>query len=242
MGLIDECDTLFGTRNLYDVLAVPRSATEDQIKKAYRKLSLKYHPDRPSDSHSKEQLTRLFQVLSKVHFILSDKEKRAFYDTTGLVDKEDCIDSEADWDEYFRALFPKVTKKDIDAFFDKYIGSQEELDDVKKYYLKFEGDMDKMCECLISFDESRTSELVEELIESKEVPAFDSFTKEPENKRKKRQKRAKREAKAASKVTDTSEDLVKAIQSRSKSNFDSIISSLEAKYAQPNSKRQKTKK
>lgn len=187
-------------------------------------------------------MTRLFQVLSKVHFILSDKEKRAFYDTTGLVDKEDCLDSQADWDEYFRALFPKVTTNDIDAFFVKYIGSQEELDDVKKYYLKFEGDMDKMCEFLFSFDELRTPELVQQLVNSGEVPSFDSFTKEPEKKRKRRQKRGQKEDKSASKVSCPTQNLLKAIQSRSKSNFDSIISSLEAKYSQPSGKRQKRNK
>lgn len=56
-------------------------------------------------------MTRVFQTLSKVHFILTDTDKRSFYDSTGLVDKEDGLDGESDWNDYFRALFPKVTKK-----------------------------------------------------------------------------------------------------------------------------------
>ena len=248
MGLLDDCDTLFGTKNLYEVLNLSSSATENEIKKAYRKLSLKYHPDRhTSSSHSKDQLTRFFQVLSKVHFILTDKDKRSFYDTTGLIDKEDCLDSEADWDDYFRALFPKVTRKDIDSFIEKYIGSDDEIADVKKYYLQFEGDMDKMSECIISFDEDRTREIIDQLIQDEEVPAYDSFTKEPAAKRKRRLKRMQKEAKEAAKVNDISngepfDSLVNAIQSKSKGNFDSMIASLEAKYSQPPRKKAKKTK
>lgn len=248
MGLLDDCDTLFGTKNLYEVLNLTSSASENEIKKAYRKLSLKYHPDRhATSSHTKDQLTRFFQVLSKVHFILTDKEKRSFYDTTGLIDKEDCLDSEADWDDYFRALFPKVTQKDIESYIEKYIGSEEEIADVRKYYLQHEGDMDKMYECIISFDEDRTREIIDKLIQDEEVPAYDLFTKETAGKRKRRLKRIQKEAKEAAKVNDTRDDeqfdsLVNAIQSKSKGNFDSMIASLEAKYSQPPRKKVKKSK
>ena len=115
MGLIDDCQQYFDTSDLYAVLGLEKDATPDQIKKSYRRLALKHHPDRhESDSRSKEEMTRMFQTLSKVHFILTDAEKRAFYDSTGLVDKEDGLDGEADWDDYFRALFPKVTQKGND--------------------------------------------------------------------------------------------------------------------------------
>lgn len=117
MGLIDDCQLFFDTKDLYAVLAVDRSASTAEIKKSYRRLSLKHHPDRhESDSRSKEQMTRTFQTLSKVHFILSDSEKRAFYDSTGIVDDEGGLDGEADWNDYFRALFPKVTKKGLSLF------------------------------------------------------------------------------------------------------------------------------
>lgn len=112
MGLADDCQQHFGTHDLYAVLSVAKDATTAEIKKSYRRLSLKHHPDRhESDSRSKEEMTRIFQTLSKVHYILSDDEKRAFYDSTGLVDNEGGLDGEADWNDYFRALFPKVTKK-----------------------------------------------------------------------------------------------------------------------------------
>ena len=110
MPLLDDCLQFFQTKDLYAVLQLERTASVEEIKKSYRRLSLKYHPDR-HDSLAKEQMTRVFQTLSKVHFVLSDADKRSFYDSTGLVDKEDGLDGAADWDDYFRALFPKISKK-----------------------------------------------------------------------------------------------------------------------------------
>lgn len=235
MGLLDDCLQYFDTKDLYQVLSLKKDASHAEIKKSYRKLSLKYHPDRHEDTDEKAKATKIFQTLSKVHFILSDEEKRKFYDTTGLVDKEDALEEGADWEEYFRALFPKVTVKDIDDFFSKYLGSEDEKEDIKKWYNKFEGDMDKISQCLIGFDEDRTRQLIENLIEEGELEAFDAFTSESASKREKRKKKAEKEAKAAKKARQElktkQEDLAMAIQSRSKSNFDSMIASLEAKYA-----------
>lgn len=120
---------------------------------------------------------------------------------------------------------------------EKYIGSKEEREDVKKYYVKCEGDMDKISQYLFTYDEERTRELIQELIENGDVQAYDSFTNEPSNKKTKRLKTAAKEAKAAknaaAKMKEDGDDdnLVKAIQSRSKGNFDSMIAGLEAKYA-----------
>lgn len=66
-------------RDYYEVLGVPRSASDDQIKKAYRKLALKYHPDRNSDSDAKEK----FQEISAAFAILSDPEKKKLFDQYG---------------------------------------------------------------------------------------------------------------------------------------------------------------
>ena len=124
---------------------------------------------------------------------------------------------------------------DIDSFIEKYQGSEEEKEDIKKYYLKFEGDMDKISQYLFTFDEERTRGLIQELIENGEVQAFESFINEPSTRKTKRVKSAAREAKAAKKAAtqsqDGDDDLVKAIQSRSKGNFDSMIAQLEAKYS-----------
>jgi molecular chaperone DnaJ len=68
-------------QDLYKVLGVERGASEDEIKKAYRKLALKYHPDRnPGDEAAEER----FKEISVAHGVLSDPEKRKIYDEFGI--------------------------------------------------------------------------------------------------------------------------------------------------------------
>lgn len=68
-------------RDLYEVLEVPRNATEDDLKKAYRTLAKKYHPDMcPGDKAAEEK----FKEAANAYQILSDKTARAAYDRYGL--------------------------------------------------------------------------------------------------------------------------------------------------------------
>ena len=70
------------TKNLYDALGVAKNASQDEIKKAYRKLARQYHPDRnPGDSSAEEQ----FKGVQAAYDVLSDPEKRKQYDTFGSV-------------------------------------------------------------------------------------------------------------------------------------------------------------
>src|SRR5665213_74343 len=64
-------------KNYYDILGVQKSATEDDIKKAFRKLAQKYHPDKKTGDEAK------FKEVSEAYSVLSDKKKRAEYDTYG---------------------------------------------------------------------------------------------------------------------------------------------------------------
>lgn len=67
-------------KDYYELLGVSRNASEEEIKKAYRKLALQYHPDRnPGDKQSEE----MFKEVSEAYQILSDAEKRAKYDQYG---------------------------------------------------------------------------------------------------------------------------------------------------------------
>ena len=67
---------------LYDILGLKKDATEKEIKKAYRKLAIKYHPDKNPDD--KETADKKFKEISEAYSILSDKEKREKYDRFGM--------------------------------------------------------------------------------------------------------------------------------------------------------------
>jgi curved DNA-binding protein len=71
------------TTDYYQILGVDKHASESQIKKAYRKLAMKYHPDHTKgDKNSEEK----FKRISEAYAVLSDPEKRKQYDTFGSAD------------------------------------------------------------------------------------------------------------------------------------------------------------
>ena len=68
-------------KDYYSILGVSRNATDEELKKAYRKLALKWHPDRNKDN--KKEAEEKFKEISQAYEVLSDKEKRQVYDQYG---------------------------------------------------------------------------------------------------------------------------------------------------------------
>ena len=78
--------------DLYKDLGVSRGATQDEIKKAYRKLAAQFHPDRNPNNKSAEER---FKAVNRAHQVLGDAQKRALYDEFGEVALREGFDAEA---------------------------------------------------------------------------------------------------------------------------------------------------
>lgn len=78
-------------RDLYSVLGIPKSADEDQVKKAFRKLAVQYHPDKNPGKASAEAR---FKEVNHAHEVLGNKEKRALYDEFGEESLQQGFDAE----------------------------------------------------------------------------------------------------------------------------------------------------
>ena len=91
-------------KDYYKILGVEKTATQDKIKKAYRKLAMKHHPDRNPNNKSAEEK---FKEITEANEVLSDPEKRKKYDALG-----------ANWKQY------QHTGRGSEDFFSQYGGSQ----------------------------------------------------------------------------------------------------------------------
>ncbi|XP_023347103.1 dnaJ homolog subfamily C member 9 [Eurytemora carolleeae] len=196
-SLLVSCEELFQTNDLYSVLGLEKSASSQQIKKAYHKKSLEVHPDRVGEV-DRDLCTKKFQCIGAVYAILTDEGRRGLYDECREVDDEnDPLQQNKDWEEYWRVLFPKVTVKDIQEFEKKYKGSEEEKEDLKKAYLEGEGSMDFILDSVLLCsveDEDRFREIIDQMIKKKEVKKFKAYSTEDKKAVNARKRAAKKEA------------------------------------------------
>lgn len=84
-------------KDYYQILGVSRDASEDDIKKSYRKLARKYHPDVSKEKNAEEK----FKEVSEAYEVLRDKEKRAAYDRLGAHRPGEEFRPPPDWAEQF---------------------------------------------------------------------------------------------------------------------------------------------
>ena len=97
-------------KDFYDILGVTKNASKKDIKKAYRKLALKYHPDRAKESNIEPKIAEeKFKEISEAYAILSDDEKRRTYDMYGQAGIGDKYTAEdifrgVDFEDIFRDM------------------------------------------------------------------------------------------------------------------------------------------
>lgn len=112
--------------DLYAVLALDASATADDIKRAYRKLALVYHPDKHAAAadDAKAAAVLKFQQIGFAYAVLGDEKRRLRYDKTGKTDEGmDFGVDEGGWEAYFEDLFERVTKEKLDELKKEYQGT-----------------------------------------------------------------------------------------------------------------------
>ncbi len=100
-------------KDYYEILGVPKSSSEEELKKAYRKLALKYHPDRAPEDKKKEYEEK-FKEISQAYGVLSDKDKRAQYDRFGQAPEGGRGFSQQDFGSFYDAFGGRDAFEDLD--------------------------------------------------------------------------------------------------------------------------------
>ena len=211
--------------NLYSLLGVEKTATNAEIKKAYRRLVFVYHPDKNKtdpDAGSK------FANITRAYKILSNPDSRRIYDETGDYDDEDeGKNNIAETLNYFRKIY---SPKDIESFHDKYINSKDEEEDLINFYNSNGGDIKKILEWIpysTNDDVQRYIKIYEKLFKKKTLTKTKKFD-ETKNKVELLKEDAE-EAKEAEKEMD---NLTKAIiGNKRKRNFSNYLDNLKERYA-----------
>ncbi len=211
--------------NLYSLLGIEKTASNAEIKKAYRRLVFMYHPDKNKtdpDAGSK------FANISRAYKILSNPESRKIYDETGEYDDED--EGKINISEtlnYYRKIY---SPKDIESFKKKYINSSDEEEDLINFYKNSNGDIKKILEWIpfsTNDDVERFIKIYEKLFKKKTLNKNKKFE---ESKNKVQLiKIDVEEAKEAEKEMDI---LTKAIVGKKrKRNYNEYLDNLKERYA-----------
>jgi len=254
--LSELCRKYFNTDDLYEVLNTNKNATDKEVRKAYYMLSMKYHPDKVAEN-KKAEATEKFKVISRVHALLNDADKRKLYDDNGCIDDDIDPNSKTEdfpWKNYFKAVFRTVTVDNIREYELKYKGSDDEIRDLKKGYLAGKGDMGFIIN-MVPFssvhEEDRLREILEKIIKEENLPVYDAFTNEAPSKKRRRLQKAKREEALykvvveKKKQSSDGDDLILAIKKRSTERveqFNNFIDGMEAKYCKAKPAKDKKKK
>ncbi|KAJ4408338.1 hypothetical protein N0V91_003342 [Didymella pomorum] len=246
------------TINPYEVLGLEREATADDVKKAYRKMALKHHPDKAAEGE-KEAANKKFQEIAFAYAILSDDRRRKRYDLTGSTAESLEDDEDFDWLSFYRGQFENVINDEaINKLSNEYKNSDEERRDLLQAYKKYKGNLDHMYEAImlsdILVDDDRFRGILGDAISKGEIESYPTYAKETDETRLKAKRAAKKsrddfdkrqaaeeaKAKKVGKSTGKAKskksggdmaDLAALIQQRQASRAGGFFDNLEAKYA-----------
>ncbi len=105
-------------RDYYEILGLAKGASADEIKRTYRKLAMKHHPDRVGDEHKKDAEEK-FKEISEAYAVLSDAKKRSVYDQYGHTG----FDQRYSTEDIFRgADFSGFQDLDLGDIFQAFLG------------------------------------------------------------------------------------------------------------------------
>eukprot|EP00177_Eucheuma_denticulatum_P008611 GFKZ01015670.1.p1 GENE.GFKZ01015670.1~~GFKZ01015670.1.p1 ORF type:complete len:287 (-),score=68.21 GFKZ01015670.1:89-910(-) len=137
----------------YDLLQVSPTATPAEIRKSFRLLALKHHPDRAGNT---PEATAHFQHLRAVHDLLLDPDRRAAYDhdgDDGTLHGGDPVDADAAA-AFFAASSARVSEEDILEYETRYRGGGDEREDLTEFFRRFEGEVAAVLDYIPYSDES----------------------------------------------------------------------------------------
>ena len=159
-------------RDYYEVLGVPKNAGKGDIKSAYRKLALQFHPDRNKSPGAEER----FKEISEAYAVLSDDDKRKRYDTYGHVGTEEVFrGSEANFEEIFKDMGFGGFRDIFEQFFGSRAGFGRGTSDPFGFGFNFGGGRQKGRDILYDVDLS-----LEDVLRGKrdeiELPKMDRCT------------------------------------------------------------------
>lgn len=159
-------------RDYYEVLGVPKNAGKGDIKSAYRKLALQFHPDRNKSPGAEER----FKEISEAYAVLSDDDKRKRYDTYGHMGTEEVFrGSEANFEEIFKDMGFGGFRDIFEQFFGSRAGFGRGTSDPFGFGFNFGGGRQKGRDILYDVDLS-----LEDVLRGKrdeiELPKMDRCT------------------------------------------------------------------
>lgn len=253
----------------YQILETSKSSTPIEIKKSYKRLCLKFHPDKLQQNSNSVLDTDHFPKIQFAYSILSDPAKRNRYNSTGSLGYGDELsdDDVFDWKSYFESMNEKITIEMIEEDKLKYQNSLEEKNDILENFVYYDGDFLKLFEVIphLEFDEaeeSRVFDIIEHALTEKEInienandiKSFEKYKKARKTKVKQMLKKLAKEAKEAKELEKTikdkgkntnlrnENDLKSLIQSRQNNRLDDLINNLESKYVNKRGKKRSSSK